>query len=246
MKHLYFIFIFFFTSLLGQRNVDHNIQTGLVLNLNSLDLKTGDMAFFQNQTFYGKLTQIGTLSPFTHTAMVVVSDSGEILLTHSTLNDYNGYSIPVIDKKESYSGTILTRFDDLFLSLDNGKSGFYKTIWIRKLKDSKLNRPTAKEILKLYSKYKNTPFEPSNLHFILSAFDLIIFHYDLLKSPNDNTFMCSEYIAHLFKDLSFPIHSKEPPREITPSDIYKLLGDYFEDPIVFGFKNGLYHIIDVK
>ena len=219
------------------------LKTRLVDSLENLNLHTGDMAFFQNQTFNGKMTQIGTLSPFTHSAMIVVTDNGDILLTHATLNDYNGYAIPVIGEEKPRTGTILTRLDNLFLSVDNLKSGYYKHIWIRKLKDSKIIRPTSEEVLKLYQKYKDYPFESSNLNFVLSALDVFLFNHDIFLSPNNKTFMCSEYISYLFKDLSFPIQPKQPPRETTPADIYLLLDDYYDYPIIFEFKNGKYQII---
>ncbi len=243
---LFTIFIFFLNSpfFFGQIPVQHNIKTALVENLDSLGLKTGDMAFFQSTTFNGNMIQFGTLAPFTHSAMIVVTDNGDILLTHATNNDYDGYLIPVIGEKVSRSGVILTKLEDLFLSTDGGKTGFYKHIWIRKLKTTKIKRPIASTVLHLYSKYKNHPFESSNFNFILSAFDFRIRKKDLLKSPKDENFMCSEYISHLFFDLAFPINPKEAPRETTPVDIYNLLGDYYDPPIVFGFNGGLYHIID--
>ncbi len=248
-KNIFFSFCLILFSLFSNHNLfsqpekNTNVITGIVDGLDSLGLQTGDMAFFQNTEFYGELTQIGTLSPFTHSAMIVVDSSGDILLTHATNNDYDGFFIPVIGEKKPRSGVILTKLKDLFLSIDNNKSGFYKHIWIRKLKDSLVSRPFAKKVLKLYYKYKDHPFETSSLNFILSTFDLFINGKDVLTYSKDNKWMCSEYISYLFKDLSFPIKLKEPPHETTPVDIYMQINDYYEDPIIYEFANGKYHIV---
>ncbi len=235
--------LLFNNILFCQTKNNTNIVTGLVDGLDTLGLKTGDLAFFQNTEFNGKVTQIGTLSPFTHSAMIVVDTGGDILLTHATNNNYDGYHIPVIGEKKSRNGVILTKLKDLFLSTNNKKSGFYKHIWIRKLKDSLISRPLAKKVLELYSKYKNHPFETSNLNFILSAFDLYVNGKDILSKPKDDKWMCSEYISHLFADLSFPIKLKEPPHETTPVDIYTQINDYYEYPVIYEFSNGKYRIV---
>jgi len=218
-------------------------KLNLVEGLDTLGLQTGDLAFFQNTSFYGQMTQIGTLSPFTHSSMIVVAEDSSILLTHATNNDYGGFLIPVIGENKPRNGVILTRLGDLFASYDYGKTGAYKHIWIRKLKDSKIKRPNTKKVLQLYEKYKEHPFESSLLNFILSAFDLKIHNKDLLSFPADQEWMCSEYLCHLFVDLSFPFKFKEPPNETTPVDIYTLIGDFYEDPIIYEFQNGKYILI---
>ncbi len=244
---LYFNLIFFLflsnITLSSQTNTKNIIKRGLVDDLEKLGLHTGDLAFFQNKEFYGQLTQIGTLSPFTHSAMIVIDENNNILLTHATNNYYDGFVIPVIGEKKPRSGVILTRLDDLFLSTDNKISGFYKRIWIRKLKDSLITHPSAKAVLKLYKKYKDYPFETSSLNFILSTFDLYIDGKDVLSFAKDKKLMCSEYISYLFKELSFPIHLKELPRETTPVDIYTQINDFYDPPVIYEFENGKYHIV---
>lgn len=238
--------IFFFLtgsiSMLAQLDKASSVKLGLVSGLDTLGLKTGDMVFFQSMTFDAVMTQWGTLSPFTHSSMVVIDPDGTILLTHSTNNDYKGFVIPVIGEDHGRSGIILTRLDDLFISVDQGESGYYKHIWIRRMKESMMDRPERETILKLYHAYKHHPFETSNLRFILSAFDLNINGKDLLSLPPDSLWMCSEYMAHLFQDLSFPMQSNELPNETTPADIFRLVDGYYEEPVIYMFKDGKYQI----
>lgn len=234
------LLLFSLNILFGQLGEYTQVKTALVTDLDSLNLKTGDLAFFQSLTFDGVMTQLGTLSPFTHSSMIVVAEDGSIWLTHATNNDYKGYQIPVIGEEVGRSGVILTRLDDLFISVDNGKSGYYHHIWIRKLKDERISRPSTEQILKLYQKYKAHPFETSNLRFILTSFDLNIAGKDLLYAPADSLWMCSEYMVHIFDDLNYPLVFKEEANEVTPIDVYRKLDGYYEDPVIYHFKNGKY------
>jgi hypothetical protein len=239
-----FVLILFFvsTSGFGQMEAHSKVKTRLVKDLDSLDLQTGDLVFFQSMTFESIMTQLGTLSPFTHSSMVVKAEDGTLWLTHSTNNNYDGFLIPVIGEQEARSGVILTRMDDLFISVDNGESPYYRHIWIRRLNEDQIDRPSRDEVLTLYHKYIGHPFETSNFRFTLSAFDLFVCGRDLLRLPPNDLWMCSEYMVHVMKDLSFPIPFREEAHETTPADIYHLTDGYYDPPIIYRFKDGEYHI----
>jgi len=214
----------------------------LVKGLDTLGLKTGDILFFKSKTFDAKMIQIGTLSPFTHSAMVVRQADGTILLTHATDNLYEGIGMPVIDEKESRGGVILTNVEDSFNSTDYAKSGYYKRIWIRKLDDSKIERPTSEEVLAVYDHYKIFPFETSKIRFILTTFDLRLFKRDLFSLPDNEPVMCSEYMTILFEELNMPFKLKQAQNEYTPANINKMINPFYGEAIVYKFKDGMYYL----
>jgi hypothetical protein len=216
------------------------VKRQLVFDLETLDLRNGDMVFFQSKTFNGTMTQIGTRSPFTHSSMVVVLDDGTIALTHATDNDYHGFKIPLIYEDIRRNGVILTRLDDLFLSTDKGQSGYYKSIWIRRMDETKINRPTSKDIMDFYIANKHHPFEPSTWQFILTAFDISINGRDIFHAKMDDKIMCSEYICLMIKDLGLPIFPNEAPNETSPKDLYDLLEGYYLEPVVYRFDGKSY------
>ena len=212
----------------------------LVEGLDTLDLNTGDILLFESKTFNGRMTRLGTLSPYTHAAMVVREADGSLWLTHATDNNYGGHPMPVRDEPVGRSGVILTRIEDIFISLDEKKTGFYKRIFIRKLDESKIPRPTREEVLALYEKYKDLPFETSEWHFILTALDLRLCGKDLLSVPDSETIICSEFMAMLFQDLSFPFTMHESLHEITPRNINRMINPYYLKAVVYRFRNGMY------
>jgi hypothetical protein len=215
---------------------------GLVKGLEDLDLKTGDLVLFQSLTRDGIFTQIGTLSPYTHCALIIKNPDGSLWITHSTDNLYAGERIPVINEEQGRSGVILTKMENSFLSDDNCKSGFYKHIWIRKFDESWAERPSREKLLGLYEKHKKYPFTISKIPFIFSAIDFSILGYDLLSIPDDESFFCSEYIHHILIEAGYAITDDQAKNEYTPKDIRDLEPYYDAKPIVFIFENGIYRL----
>lgn len=216
--------------------------TGLVEDLDKLDLMTGDLLLFQSKTFNGIMTQIGTLSPYTHCGIVIKNQDGSLFLLHCTDNDYYGNRIPLIDEDKGRSGIILTRLEDLFISTDGCKTGFYKHIWIRKFDDGWTKRPSAKKLMDLYKKTKKNSFTKSKPRFILAAFDFYIWGKDILSVSDDSTFFCSEFIHSLLLQCGIPVTDDQAINEYTPEDILYLEPYHDSKPVVFKFKNGLYRM----
>ncbi|MBK7093778.1 MAG: hypothetical protein IPH57_01435 [Saprospiraceae bacterium] len=246
LKNLLFISAFTLllsTVLAGQH--DKNIPefaSGLVEDIDWLDLETGDLLLFQSKTFNGIMTQIGTVSPYTHCALVIRNPDGSLWLTHSTDNDYYGHKIPVINEPKGRSGIILTKLTDLFISTDGRETGFYKHIWIRKFDESWAERPSREKLLALYEKHKKYPFTKSKIPFIFSAIDFSILGYDLLSIPDDESFFCSEYLHHILKEAGYAITDDQAKNEYTPKDIRDLEPYYDAKTIVFIFENGMYRL----
>ena len=213
---------------------------GLVKGLETLDLKTGDIALFQSLTFDGIMTQIGTFSPFTHSAIIIKNPDGTLWLTHATDNDYNGDRIKVIGEDKGRPGVILTKMEDSFLSKDNGRSGFYRRIWIRRFDETWSKRPERDTLLKLYKKYKKNPFTTTKYPFILAALDFSLFGKDLLSLPDDATFICSEYVHRILRETGVPVSCYQKENEYTPKDIRNLEPYCNGKSIVFKFENGMY------
>jgi hypothetical protein len=216
--------------------------TGLVDGLDTMGFDSGDLLFAQSKTFDGIMTQIGTCSPFTHSAMILRDASGNLWLLHATDNDYDGNRMEVKNEPVARNGVILTRIEDLFNSINGGQSGFYHHIWIRKMKTGKLPRPSEDILLSLYQKYKNRPFEPSKWQFILTSTDLHFSGKDLFLVREDQAVICSELMVILFSELNIPFPLDQPAREITPRNIYGWSKQFFMDPVVFQFRNGKYQV----
>jgi hypothetical protein len=231
-------------ALLKSQNGTGNAKfiSGLVDDLKYLGLETGDLLLFQSKTFNGIMTQIGTLSPYTHCALVIRNPDGSFWLTHSTDNDYYGSRIPVINEPNGRSGVVLTKLEDLFISTDGGETGFYTHIWIRKFDETWIKRPSEKLLFALYEKHKKHPFTKSKLRFILAALDFKLFEKDLLSLKNDETYFCSEYIHMLLEEAGIPVTDDQNGNEYTPKDIRNLEPYYDSKPIVFKFENGMYRI----
>lgn len=219
-------------------------QMGLVLGLDTIGLKTGDLVFFQGKSFDAVMTQIGTASLFTHVALVVMDQDDTPYLIHATPNNYNGVGIPVRNEAKTRAGIIYTKLADSFLSTNQGKTGFYKRIWIRKMNDSKVKRPATDELLDLYEKHKVLPFEKSKLRFILTAFDLNICNRDLLSLADTETLMCSELVFSILRELNLPIIKTQACNEYSPINIYHMTSHFYQQPIEYHFREGMFRLVD--
>jgi hypothetical protein len=213
---------------------------GLVDDLDSLGLKTGDLLMFQSLTRDGIFTQIGTLSPYTHCALVIRNPDNSLCLLHATDNNFAGERMPVLFEEKSRNGVIMTTIQDPFISVDNGKSGFYKHIRVLRFDESWSERPSREVLLELYEKNKKHPFTASKVPFILSAFDLTFFGHDLISMPDDDSFFCSEFVHHILTEADIPIACDQKSNEYTPKDIRNLEPYQTANPIIFKFKNGKY------
>lgn len=246
LKNPFFVtaFILLLSAMLsGQNNKRIPVfMSGLVGDIDRLGLETGDLMLFQSKTFNGIMTQIGTLSPYTHCALVIRNPDGSLWLTHSTDNDYYGNRIPVINELQGRPGVILTRLEDIFVSTDGGETGFYKTIRIRKFDDTWTERPDRKMLLELYEKYKKHKFTKSKLRFVLAALDFDLLGKDILSLPDDDTYFCSEYVHNLLIEAGYPVKNDQMGNEYTPWDIINLEPYYDSKPVVFEFENGMYRI----
>ena len=197
---------------------------------------------FQSLTANGILTQIGTLAPYTHCAIVIKNEDGQLLLLHTTDNDFAGESMPVLGETEARNGVILTKFQNSFISTDSGKSGFYRRVWILPFDDSWAARPTNKDLLEMYEKTKRYPFTTSKVPFIFSAFDLTLFGHDVISIPDDDSFFCSEFVPYILAEADIPIDHGQKSNEYTPNDIRNLEPYETAIPIIFKFKNGRYRL----
>lgn len=245
MNKIYIIILFnlFSLFLIGQELTDLKPnQTGLVEGLNDLDLHTGDLVMFQSKVFLGKLIQLGTLSPYTHCALIIKNPDSSLYLLHATENDYNGFRIPVIGEDQGRSGVILTKLEDLFISVDDLKSGFYKHIRIIKLNDEKFNRPDRDTLLSLYQKYKSYKFPHDKSTFIYSSIDLNLFGKDLLSKKSENSFICSGLAADLLFNTKVIGEINEIRNEYTPMNIRRMEPYLDAEPIIFKFREGKYRI----
>ena len=232
-----------FTALWTQTDQsDVQVFLGRVEGLDTLGLDTGDILFCQAKTFNGYMTQIGTCSPFTHSAMIVREEDGSLWLTHATDNDYHGQRMAVKGEPTGRSGVIYTRLKDIFVAARQGTNGYYKRIWIRRLDDTKGARPDPQMIKALYEAHKQLPFESSNWRFILTAFDLRLFGKDWLSVPDSETIMCSEYLSILLDELHLPVKRKQAYNEISPKRIYRMIDENWLPPLVYRFEDGMYRL----
>jgi hypothetical protein len=245
MNKLYIIIVFNLIScfLISQKLTDlDSSQIGLVEGLKDLDLQTGDLVMFQSKVFLGKLIQLGTLSPYTHCALIIKNPDSSLYLLHATENDYNGFRIPVIGEDHGRPGVILTKLEDLFLSIDSLKSGYYKHIRIIKMNDRKRNRPIRDTLLSLYQKYKNYKFPHDKTTFVFSSLDLNLFGKDLLSKKSENSFICSGLAADLLYNSKVIDEINEIRNEYTPMNIRRMEPYLDAEPIIFKFKDGKYRI----
>lgn len=226
------------TPALHQKAESKKVLFGLVEDLDSLNLKTADLLMFQSLTRDGIFTQIGTLSPYTHCALVIRNPESSLWLLHATDNNFAVERMLVLFVEKSRNGVIITTIQNPFISVDNGKSGFYKHIRVLRFDQSWSERPSREVMLGLYEKYKKHPFTASKVPFILSAFDLTIFDHDMISIPDDDSFFCSEFVHHILTKADFPIDRGQKSNEYTPNDIRNLEPYETAIPIIFKFKNG--------
>lgn len=229
-----------------QKTESKKVLFGLVDGLDSLGLKTGDLAMFQSTTLNGILTQTGTLAPYTHCAIIIKGKDGQLLLLHTTDNNFAGERIPVLGESKSRNGVILTRFENSFISVNAGKSGFYKRIWILPFDESLAERPGNETLMLLYQKNKKYPFTTSKIPFIFSAFDLKLFDRDLLSVTDDESMFCSEFVHLLLRQSNIPVTDDQKTNEYTPKDIRNLEPYKSAVPFVFRFKDGRYRLVSEK
>lgn len=245
MKKIYILILFNICSffLIGQELKDLNTdQKGLVEGLKDLDLHTGDLVMFQSKVFLGKLIQLGTMSPYTHCALIIKNPDSSLYLVHATENDYNGFRIPVIGEQHGRSGVILTKLEDLFISIDSLKSGYYKHIRVIKMNDRKFKRPIRDTLLSLYQKYKSYKFPHDKSTFVYSSLDLNLCGKDLLSKKSENSFICSGLAADLLYNTKVIDEINEIRNEYTPMNIRRMPPYLDSKPVIFKFKDGKYRI----
>jgi len=236
-----FILIQLSHSLFAQNVTNkENFRSGLVEGLDTLGLDTGDLLFAQSKTFNGIMTRIGTCSPYTHSAMVFKDKDSSLWLLHATDNNYHGNRMSVKNEEKGRAGVIMTRLEDIFITTDGGETGFYKSIRFRKLDDILINKPDREKLLAIYQKYREWPFESSKIRFVLSSTDLYIGNRDLLSIEADSAIMCSELVMKIFRESEMLIPEGQNDNEMTPKDVYQEIDDFYQDPIIFRFKNGKY------
>jgi len=222
------------------------VSRGAVVGLDALDLKTGDLMFFQNTVIEGVIINLGTLSHLTHVAMVVKDPvDGSLWLTHATDNSYDdGVRIAARNESEPRDGVIMTRLQSCFQSKNEGESGFYKKIWVFKLNESLIKRPSSEEVLAFYEKNKHHRFETSELRFLFSAYDLNIFGKDWISFRKNENRICSEYVHQLLTELEFPVEQNQEHNEYTPGDICYIISPLYHQPALFTYREGAYSMTD--
>lgn len=202
------------------------------LLVDSLDIRTGDMVLFKSVHLASRLTQFGTFSPFSHCGMILRDEEDNLWITHATDNNYEGYMLPVKDEPVPRGGVIITRLEDSFF-----QNGYYPRIYIYKLDEELVQRPTYDQVEAMYQKYKHHEFEVSVLRFVLASFDLDLFHIDLLSLPDHPKIFCSEYQIYLLEDLGLLTDPLEAPNEYTPKDISNLTFYRRLAPVVFRYSS---------
>ena len=145
------------TPVLPNKAESKKVLFGLVDGFDSLDLNTGDLLMFQSLTRDGIFTQIGTLSPYTHCALVIRNLDSSLWLLHATDNNFAGERMPVLFEEKRRNGVIMTTIHDPFISVDNGKSGFYKHIRVLRFDQSWSERPSGKFCCSCMKKIKSIP-----------------------------------------------------------------------------------------
>lgn len=197
---------------------------------------------FQSLTRDGIFTQIGTLSPYTHCALIIKNPDSSLWLLHATDNNFAGERMPVLFEDMPRNGVILTRLEDSFISVDYGRTGFYKHIRILRFDDAWSEKPDREALLRLYEINKKRPFTQSKIPFILSAFDLSFFSHDLISMPEDETVFCSGFVHHVLKEAGIPVTNDQKGNEYTPKDIEQLEPYCNAIPLIYKFKKGLYRL----
>ncbi len=247
LKYTFAVYLVFHTLVLPglpQGNIDPGIKEAVV-GLEELDLKTGDLLFFQNRVFEGVLVHLGTLSQITHVAMVVKDPKdGSLWLTHATDNTYNGSGVPVRNESKPRGGVIMTRLQSSFLSTSKEPFGFYKKIWVYQLNEDQVGRPSTERVTEFYEKNKHRSFETSVLRFFFSAYDMYIFGKDVIAYPENENRICSEYLHELLVEFQFPVEQNQQGNEYTPGDICYLITPLYHAPKLFTFRDGAYRITD--
>lgn len=95
------------TPVLPNKAESPKVLFSLVDSLEYLDLKTGDLMMFQSLTRDGIFTQIGTLSPYTHCALMIRNPDSSLWLLHATDNNFAGERMPVLFEEKSRNGVRL-------------------------------------------------------------------------------------------------------------------------------------------
>ncbi len=219
--------------------------TEAVSGLETLDLETGDLLFFQNRVYQGVLVNLGTLSHITHVAMVVKDPvDGSLWLTHATDNTYNGTGIPVRNENKPRDGVIMTRLQSSFIYTTEKPTGFYKKIWVYQLDENRFKRPSAEQVMAFYEKNKHRRFETSSLRLFFSAYDLYLLGTDVIAYEENDNRICSEYVHELLTELQFPVEQNQQPNEYTPGDICYMITPLYQIPKLFTFRDGAFRLTE--
>ena len=199
---------------------DKELQLRTYEQLDTAQLKNGDLVFFGARTKQAVVIRIATASPYTHVGMVMVNpDDNSIWLTHATSNNYKGYFLPIYGETEDREGIILTRLQDSFYDT----KGEYRVAKIMSMNLPDEQRPSFAQLFERYQNYKNRLFEPKIKRFALSAIDLNILGMDFFQNPSTtNTFFCSEYLMQILYDLKMLPHTAKSLSEYTPADLTHL------------------------
>lgn len=221
-------------------NEKQKVIFGLVDHLDTFGFKTGDLVLFQSLTRDGIYTQIGTGSPYTHSALIIKNEDDSLWLLHATDNEFAGQRIPVLFEKGGRSGVILTKMEDSFLSSSYGKRGFYRHIRVLTFDEDWVPRLSKENLMEIYHQYKSFPFTSAKLPFILSAFDSHIGRRDILSVNDDSSFFCSEFVHFILVQLGYPVDNRQKHHEYTPNDIRHLRPYRYSRPVIFNFDDGLY------
>lgn len=239
MKYIFVTWIlFFYVATLSRAqgmSAPVNEETSIQGLLEGLNIQTGDLILFEGHTFNARMTQLGTLSPFSHSGMVIREEDGSLWLTHATDNDYDGYHLSIPGEKGIRGGVLLTLLENSFLN-----SGFYRRIYLVRWDEGWAPRPVGPVLVDLYQKYKNFPFEQSKMRFILAAFDLRVLGNDLFSFPDTPPIFCSEYLYTLLQDMQFPVGNDQPPNEITPKDIRHMPPYQSMESVVLQYRKGTF------
>ncbi|MGB1206725.1 MAG: hypothetical protein ACPG5B_13825 [Chitinophagales bacterium] len=215
---LFFLLHICFDNASAKKNDE--LQLRAYEQLDTTQLKNGDLVFFGGRTKQAIVIRIATASPYTHVGMVMVNpDDGSIWLTHATSNNYKGYFLPIYGETEDREGIILTRLRDSFYDT----RGEYRVAKITSMNVPNEQRPSFAQLFERYQNYKDRLFESKIKRFALSAFDLNLFGMDFFQNPSTtDSFFCSEYLMQVLRDLKIMPHIAKSLSEYTPADLTRL------------------------
>jgi hypothetical protein len=167
-------------------------------------LDTGDILLYSGTGPFSRLIQAGTLSKWSHCAMVVRASDVDLLLV---------YQSTTIDKVKDWTDGELKNGVQINLLSESLK--YYKgDVAVRRLVDFERTPEALARLNKLRQEFKNRPYEESKLELVKAAYDGAFGE----NTPDVSSLFCSELVAECLKALSGSVFGTNNSNEYTPED----------------------------